>query len=82
MEAIAQAGAEEKTAQSERSVSDGYVVPDAVIGRALTSGSNERHSIEHIVAFFQKEATGSAAASFMAKEFGEGGKGVNIAGQD
>ena len=86
MEAIAQADAEEKrerqAAQSERPVSDGYVVPDAVAGRALTSGGNKRHSIERIVAFFQKETTGSAAASFMAKEFGEGGKGVNIAGQD
>ncbi|MDE7245372.1 MAG: hypothetical protein K2O18_15560 [Oscillospiraceae bacterium] len=57
-------------------------VPDAVIGRALTSGGNDQHSIEHIIAFFQKEPTGSAAATFMAKEFGEGGKGVKIAGQD
>ena len=86
MEAIAQADTEEKqkrqAARSERPVSDGYIVSDAVIGRALTSGSNGQHSIERIVAFFQKEATGSAAASFMAKEFGKGGKGVNIAGQD
>ena len=55
VEAIAQADAEEKrewqAAQSERSVSDGYVVPDAVIGRALTSGGNKQHSIERIVAF-------------------------------
>ena len=86
VEAIAQADAEEKrerqAARSEHPISDGYIVPDAVIGRALTSGSNKRHSIEHIVAFFQKQPTGSAAASFMAKEFGVGGKGVNIAGQD
>jgi len=58
------------------------LVPSAVIGRALTSGGNEEHGIERIVAFFQKGPTGSAAASFMAKEFGEGGKGVKIAGQD
>ena len=57
-------------------------MPSAVIGRALTSGGNGRHSIEHIVAFFQKGPTGSAAASFMAKEFGEGGKGVTIDGQE
>lgn len=57
-------------------------MPPAVIGRALTSGGNTAHSIERIVAFFQKSPTGSAAASFMAKEFGEGGKGVKIAKQD
>ena len=52
-----------------------------MIGRALTSGGNGSHSIEHIVAFFQKEPTGSAAASFLEREFGEGGKGVTIAGK-
>ena len=57
-------------------------MPSAVIGRALTSGGNEPHSIERIVAFFQKGPTGSAAASFMEKEFGAGGKGVTIGGQE
>ncbi len=81
MESIVQAQAEEQQNQQQIPVSAGRV-PDAVIGRALTSGGNDQHSIEHIIAFFQKEPTGSAAATFMAKEFGEGGKGVKIAGQD
>lgn len=82
IENIAQAQAEEQqTAQQQTSLPVGQV-PDAVVGRALTSGGNEPHSIERIVAFFQKEPTGSAAASFMAKEFGEGGKGVTIAKRD
>ncbi len=33
------------------------------------------------MAFFQKGPLGSAA-SFLQKEYGEGGKGINIAGQD
>ena len=81
IENIAQAQAEEQQAQQQISIPASQV-PDAVIGRALTSGSNRAHSIEHIVAFFQKNPTGSAAASFMEQEFGEGGKGVTIAGQD
>ena len=82
IENIAQAQAEDRqTAQQQTSLPAG-LVPPAVIGRALTSGGNGRHSIEHIVAFFQKGPTGSAAASFMAKEFGEGGKGVTIDGQE
>ena len=56
-------------------------VSPAVIGRALTSGGNDSRSLERIVAFFQSSPTGSAAASFLEKEFGEGGKGVTIAGQ-
>ena len=54
------------TAQQQIPTPAGFV-PSAVIGRALTSGSNEQHSIERIVAFFQKNPLGSAA-SFMAKE--------------
>ena len=82
IENIAQAQAEDhQTAQRHISTPAG-LVPSAVIGRALTSGGNEKHSIERIVAFFQKGPTGSAAASFMAKEFGEGGKGVTIGGQE
>jgi len=80
MEAIAQAQAEDnRQVQMDLSAA---LVPAAVIGRALTGGGNAEHSIERIVAFFQKNPTGSAAASFLAKEFGEGGRGVKIAGQD
>lgn len=50
-------------------------VPDAVIAHALTSGGNNPHSIERIVAFFQKSPTDSASASFMKQEYGTGGKG-------
>ena len=57
-------------------------VPDAVIGRALTSAGNSRHSAERIVAFFQKDPTGSAAASFLEKEYGTGGKGLFIGGKE
>ena len=79
VETIAQVQAEE---QQQALSFAAAPVPDAVIARALTSGGNETHSIERIVAFFQKEQAGSAAATFMREEFGEGGKGVNIAGQD
>ena len=82
IENIAQAQAEEQQAAQQQILAPVGQVPEAVIGRALTSGGNEDHSIEHIVTFFQKGPTGSAAATFMAKEFGEGGKGVKIAGQD
>lgn len=57
-------------------------VPEAVIGRTLTSGGNNSHSIERMVAFFQKSPTGSAAASFMAREYGTGGKGLSIGGKE
>lgn len=57
-------------------------VPPAVVGRALTSGGNKPHSQERIVAFFQKNPTGSAAASFLEKEYGEGGKGLSIGGRE
>ena len=82
IENIVQAQAEEQQAAQQQIVTPVGQVPEAVIGCALTSGSNKERSIEHIVAFFQKGPTGSAAASFMKTEFGEGGKGVNIAGQD
>ncbi len=82
MERIAQAQAEERQTVQQQTVIPVEPVPDAVVGRALTCGSNDRHSIERIVAFFQKGPTGSAAASFMKKEFGEGGKGISINGQD
>ena len=74
IENIAQAQAEDqRTAQQQTTLPAGQV-PEAVIGYALTSGGNRSHSIERIVAFFQKGPTGSAAASFMAKEFGEIGR--------
>ncbi|MCI9349252.1 MAG: DEAD/DEAH box helicase family protein [Oscillibacter sp.] len=60
----------------------GSSVSHAVIGRALTSGGNGQHSVEHIVALFQKTPSDFAAASFLEKEYGEGGKGVSVAGQD
>ncbi len=60
----------------------GSSVSHAVIGRALTSGGNGQHSVERIVALFQKTPSDFAAASFLEKEYGEGGKGVSVAGQD
>ena len=81
VERIAQAQTEERQAQWQMPI-PAEQVPETVIGRALTCGGNRQHSIERIVAFFQKEPTGSAAASFMEKEFGEGGKGLSISGQD
>ena len=56
-------------------------IPDAVIGRALTTGSNERNSIKRIVAHFQKSLPIADSAEFLKEEFGLGGKGVTIAGQ-
>ena len=81
VERIAQAQVEERQAQRQMSI-PAEQVPESVIGRALTCGGNSQHSIERIVAFFQRGPTGSAAASFMEREFGEGGKGVSIGGQD
>ncbi len=72
---------EAQTEEPQHTLFTAKTVPDAVISRALTSGSNQPHSIERIIAFFQKEPTGSAAASFLEQEFGEGGKGVTVAGQ-
>ncbi len=82
MEHIAQAQAEERRIVQQQTVLPAEPVPDAVVGRALTCGGNGQHSIDRIVAFFQKAPLGSAAASFMKNEFGEGGKGVSINGQD
>jgi N12 class adenine-specific DNA methylase len=81
VERIVQTQAEERQAQRQMSI-PAEQVPESVIGRALTCGGNGQHSIERVVAFFQKGPTGSAAASFMGREFGEGGKGVSIGGQD
>jgi len=80
VEAIAQAQAEENR-QVQMDLSSAQV-PAAVIGRALTSGGNKQHSIERIVAHFQKDMTYVDAARFLKEEYGEGGKGVKIAGQE
>ena len=72
------AEAREEAARFPMAVPAVGTVPDAVIGRALTSGGNVPHSVERIVAFYQKEPTGSAAASYLAQEYGEGGKGLFI----
>lgn len=87
IENIAQAQAEERQTKGRApapAYSSGLVteVPEAVIGRALTSGSNHPRSIERIVAFMQKGPTGSAAASFMEQEYGTGGKGLSIGGKE
>lgn len=81
MEAIAQSRMEDRMAPKTSPV-PALGVPPAVVGRALTSGGNKPHSQERIVAFFQKNPTGSAAASFLEKEYGEGGKGLSIGGRE
>ena len=85
MENIAQAQAEERQTMGRAPAPSGAPVaevPEAVIGRALTSGGNKLRSIERMVAFFQKGPTGSAAASFMEQEYGTGGKGLLIGGKE
>ena len=82
IESIAEAQEEDRRTTQQHTSTPSGQVQSAVIGRALTCGGNEKHSIERIVAFFQKGPTGSDAASFMKKEFGEGGKGVTIGGQE
>ena len=82
IETIAQVQAEERQRIQQDTPVPSGLVPAAVIRRALTSGGNENHSIEHIVAFFQKGPAEADAASFMAEKFGKGGKGVKIAGRD
>ena len=85
IEIIAQAETEERQTKGRTPVPSGAPVaevPEAVIARALTSGGNEQHSVERIVAFFQKGPTGSAAASFMEQEYGTGGKGLSIGGRE
>ena len=72
----------QKTEQELRPAAAAGKVTDAVIGRALTSGSNERNSILRIVAFFQKDPPEELAADFLQKEYRTGGKGLNIAGHE
>ncbi len=52
-----------------------------VIGRALTSGGNEKGSTQRIIAFYQKSPSMKDAATFLQKEYGTGGKGFTIAGE-
>ena len=78
MEAIAEAQAEEKRQEGELPV---FRVPDGVENRALTCGGNSEHSIERIVAFFQKNPTTKDAAAFLEKEYGVGGKGITVDGE-
>lgn len=82
VERIAQAKEEEKTAASPAQA--GKPVPEvskSVIGRALTSGGNEKNSTMRIAAFYQKSPSTEAAAAFLQKEYGTGGKGLTIAGE-
>ena len=82
VERIARAKEEEKKAvspaQAGKPVQE---VPKGVIGRALTSGGNEKNSTMRIIAFYQKSPTTEAAAAFLRKEYGTGGKGLAIAGE-
>ncbi len=57
-------------------------VTDAVIGRALTCGGNEKNSILRIAAFYQKDPDVEQAAAFLAEEYKTGGKGLSIGGRD
>ncbi len=57
-----------------------------MIDRALTAGGNKKHNIERIVAYFQRgelvDLDTEGSADFLAREYGEGDKGVKIDGQD
>ena len=77
IEAIAQAQADEQRQAKAEPLTLG--IPDPVVDRALTSGGNRKHSIERIVAFFQKNPSNDDAAAFLEKEYGMGGKGLTIA---
>ncbi len=85
VERIAQAQQGEPAAKTDpipsfsvNSLSD---VPENVIARALTSGSNKNDSILRIVAYFQKSPSLTDAAAFLSEEYGTGGKGISIAGK-
>ena len=84
IERIAEARAEEKRAvdaPAQIRMDGADHIPDAVIGRALTAGGRDRHSIERIIAHFQKGFSFADSAEFLREEFGTGGKGITIAGQ-
>lgn len=85
IENIAQAQAEEARPDG-RSVSPVFSsapeIPQDVVDRILTSGGNERQSIERIVAFYEKDKTGSAHVSFLKEEYRTGGKGFRLDGKE
>ena len=84
VENIAEAQAEEArpaAQQTELSMPEN-LMPEAVIGRALTAGGNEPLSVERIVAHFQKFQSPGDTVRFLREEFKPGGKGVTIAGRD
>lgn len=82
VERIAQAKEEGKTADSPaRGRKPVPEVPKGVIGRALTSGGNEKNSTMRIAAFYQKSPSVEEAAAFLQKEYGTGGKGLTVAGE-
>ena len=55
---------------------------DEMLDYILKCGSNEPHSLERIVAQFQKEKTNAENAEFLRKEFGDNGRGYNFVSQD
>ena len=82
VERIAQTKEEEKRAVSPASGKSAVPeVAEGVIGRALTSGSNEKGSTMRIAAFYQKSPSIGEAAAFLQNEYGTGGKGLTIAGE-
>lgn len=80
---IVQAQADEKQAK-KTAVNQPVLpqVPDAVIGRALTSGGNEKNSLLRIIAFYQIGPDEKTAADFLAQEYRTGGKGLTVGGRD
>ena len=79
----------QKQAEEQRimdpELASAFFVPEAqkpVIDRILSNGGGGRHSIERIVAFFQKSPSISEASDFLKDEYGTGGKGFVIAGQE
>ncbi|MBR0312319.1 MAG: hypothetical protein IJQ98_08010, partial [Oscillospiraceae bacterium] len=84
VEAITEAQSEEKRTigtTTQLRMDGAERIPDAVIGRALTAGGNERNSVKRIVALFQKDPSLPVSVRFLKEEFGVSGKGVTIAGQ-
>lgn len=59
---------------SETGITNAEITQD-MIDYVLTSGSNERHSIERIVSQFEKTKGIESNADFLRREFGVGGKG-------
>ena len=83
-ERIAEAQEKDRQAKKAAHTTDRTApqVTDAVIGRALTSGGNEKNSILRIAAFYQKDPDVGQAAAFLAEEYKSGGKGLSIGGRD